>query len=213
MIGSGSRATRRPRARTHPPRIKVSTAPNPIGRESSIHVRVEASAAPSAAGSEAEWRRTRSGMRMAGTAGRFAITSSAARRATRTSGRLSDAAVVGPRVPIRWGDAGGRVGSTFRPTWVLVARAGCITVVGTARASTGGAGAPETVAEPASATTTGVAATGSARSATGGVGASDAGGSGSGAAGLGAGCSAAGGGAVAAGEGVGAGGAAGAGGG
>lgn len=210
MIGSGSRATRLRAARMHPPRIKASTAPTRIGRESSLRVTVEASTSPSASASEDGWRGARSGTRMATTAGRSAMARPAARGLARRSGRLSDAAVAGPRVSVPSGDAGGCIG-TLGSTWVSERRGARVTVVETARASTG-AGALEAIVEPASATTTGAVATGS-DCATDGAGDSVAGGGGSGAAGLGAGCSAVGGGAGAAGEGTGAGGVAGAGGG
>jgi hypothetical protein len=144
------------------------------------------------------------------TAAGRATTRSAVRRVTRTSGRLSDAAVARPRTFVRSDDPRCRVG-TFVSTGVLVGLAIRVSDVATTWASTGGAGALETVAERASVPATDAAATGSG-CATGEAGASDAGGDGSGAAELGAGCSAAGGGAGAgAGEGAGAGGVAGAG--
>ena len=56
MIGSGSRATRRP-PRIAPPRIKASRAPTQIGRESSTRCQVQASSAsPAGSTSRAGWR-------------------------------------------------------------------------------------------------------------------------------------------------------------
>ena len=212
IIGSAPRATRRPSASLAPPRIKASKAPTQIGRESSTRDRVEAPPASSPASAlTAGWRRTISGARTTAAAGRPSATRCAA-RVTRASGRPSDAPAPTRRASLPPGGAEGCVG-TFVWTGVSVRRDVRVTAVETTRASTGGAGALATGAEPASAMTTGAAATGSAW-ATEGAGGSDAGGDGSGAAGVGAGCSAAGGGAgTAAGEGAGAGGVAGAGGG
>ena len=104
MIGSGPRATRRP-ARIAPPRIKASRAPTQIGRRVE-HPRRGRRVVGIAGRLDERGRAAPARDRGCGSAaGRPTATRSAAVAVTRASGRLSDAAVAGPRASVPSGDA------------------------------------------------------------------------------------------------------------